>query len=61
MGSCLGKHKPKRNSICPSNIEAAIRKRISKSASPDDVRRQLESGKTDLSFIILDEMNVKNN
>lgn len=37
MGSCLGQHKLKRNIVCRSNIEADVQKRMSKSASQDNI------------------------
>ncbi|XP_045215504.2 uncharacterized protein LOC123565780 [Mercenaria mercenaria] len=51
MGTCLGKHRKKRNTICPSGTEDGLRKHSTRRKAPEDMIQELEDANTEDSKI----------
>ncbi|XP_045203764.1 uncharacterized protein LOC123556825 [Mercenaria mercenaria] len=42
MGTCLGKHRKKRNTVCPSGTEGDLRKNSTRRKVPEDMVQKLQ-------------------
>ncbi|XP_053395939.1 uncharacterized protein LOC123523436 [Mercenaria mercenaria] len=51
MGTCLGKHRKKRNSVCPSGTKEDLRKNSTRRKAPEDMIQELEDANAEDSKI----------